>query len=81
MGRTSISQLGLGIKSEADLDQYLRSVLRPEAFLTPPQPQGLIGDFWNSNIDPNLSAGNSSSLQNPTSYQPWTSAPDFSKHQ
>ncbi|KAJ6102522.1 hypothetical protein N7486_004949 [Penicillium sp. IBT 16267x] len=54
------------------IDQYLRSVLRPEAFLPAVPPQGQISSsFWNS-IDPNLPAMNTSSYQQPTSY-PWTS--------
>jgi len=39
---------------EAVIDQYMRSVLRPDAFL-PVHSQDQIGSpFWNSNIDPNL---------------------------
>ena len=45
---------------EAVIDQYMRSVLRPEAFL-PVQSQDQIGSpFWNSNIDPNLPTMSSS---------------------
>ncbi|KAJ5803000.1 uncharacterized protein N7503_005450 [Penicillium pulvis] len=53
------------------IDQYLRSVLRPEAFLPPVQAQGQVSSpFWN-NIDPNLPALNTSSYPQHTSY-PWT---------
>ena len=46
---------------DSAMDQYLRSVLRPEAFITPPQPQENIeSSFWGSNIDPNLSQVNPS---------------------
>lgn len=77
MGQTSISQIGLGIDSETVLEQYLRSVLRPEAFLTPPQSRQQIDtSFWNSSIDPNLPSINTSAFENPTPYSPWTSAPD-----
>ncbi|KAJ6108708.1 hypothetical protein N7512_008545 [Penicillium capsulatum] len=40
---------------DAAIDQYLRSVLRPEAFLPAHQSQEAIdGSYWGSNIDPNL---------------------------
>lgn len=42
------------------IDQYLRSILRPEAFLLAVQTQGQMSSaFWN-NIDPNLPAMNTS---------------------
>ncbi|KAJ5527189.1 hypothetical protein N7513_011348 [Penicillium frequentans] len=54
------------------IDQYLRSILRPEAFIPAIQAQGQVSSpFWN-NIDPNLPALNTSSYPHPTSY-PWTS--------
>ncbi|KAJ5897840.1 hypothetical protein N7504_008128 [Penicillium tannophilum] len=54
------------------IDQYLRSILRPEAFLPAVQAQGQMSSpFWN-NIDPNLPALNTSNYPQPTSY-PWTS--------
>ncbi|KAJ5939224.1 hypothetical protein N7466_002358 [Penicillium verhagenii] len=55
------------------IDQYLRSVLRPEAFqpLSNPQEQ-MNSSFWPPNIDPNLSQMNTSNFQHPTSYT-WTS--------
>ncbi|KAJ5587303.1 uncharacterized protein N7459_003068 [Penicillium hispanicum] len=56
------------------IDQYLRSVLRPEAFITPPQPQeNISSSFWGANIDPHLSQMNPSPFQHPTSY-PWSSS-------
>lgn len=77
MGQTSISQIGLGIHSETVLEQYLRSVLRPEAFLAPHQSQQQIDtSFWNSNIDPDLPSINTSAFENPIPYPAWTSAPD-----
>ena len=42
------------------IDQYLRSILRPEAFLPAAQEQGQISSSFWSNIDPNLSAMNTS---------------------
>ncbi|KAJ5106976.1 Zinc finger C2H2 [Penicillium angulare] len=54
------------------IDQYLRSVLRPEAFLPTQSQEQLSSSFWGSNIDPNLPSMNSSTFQPPTSY-PWTS--------
>lgn len=36
------------------IDQYLRSVLRPEAFLPVQSQEPLSSSFWTSNIDPNL---------------------------
>ncbi|KAJ6005836.1 hypothetical protein N7451_003780 [Penicillium sp. IBT 35674x] len=54
------------------IDQYLRSILRPEAFLPAVQAQGQMSSpCWN-NIDPNLPALDISSYPQPTSY-PWMS--------
>lgn len=40
---------------ETDIDQYLRNVLRPGAFLTPPQRQEHFHtSLWNGQIDSNL---------------------------
>lgn len=76
MGQAPLSQIGLGIGSDTALDQYLRSVLRPEAFLAPPQSQAQIdSSFW-SNLDPSLPMVNPSSFQDSTIYSPWTSAAD-----
>lgn len=44
------------------MENYMRSMLRPEAFITPPQsmsppPQAeesMSASFWDANIDPNL---------------------------
>ncbi|KAJ5194771.1 uncharacterized protein N7498_008209 [Penicillium cinerascens] len=76
MGQTSIPQIGLGIDAETVLEQYLRNVLRPEAFLTPPQSQQQIDtSFWNSNNDSNLPSINTLAFENPIPYPSWTSAP------
>ena len=50
---SSASQLPSGLENA--IDNYMRSVLRPEAFLTPGQPESHTSSpFWNSNIDPSL---------------------------
>lgn len=49
---------------DSAVDQYLRSVLRPEAFLSSHQPQETINtSFWASHIDPNLPPMNPSVSQ------------------
>ncbi|KAJ6036890.1 hypothetical protein N7540_001169 [Penicillium herquei] len=55
---------------EAMIDQYMRSVLRPDAFLPVHPQEQLNPPFWTSNIDPNLPSMNSSSFQSPPHY-PW----------
>ncbi|KAJ5697699.1 hypothetical protein N7488_011383 [Penicillium malachiteum] len=56
---------------EAIIDQYMRSVLRPDAFLPVHSQEQLNPPFWASNIDPNLPTMNSSSFQSPPHY-PWS---------
>lgn len=57
------SQMPAGF--ENIIDQYLRSVLRPDAFLTssqsiPPQsPETISPSYWSPNIDPQLPSLNS----------------------
>ncbi|KAJ5746117.1 hypothetical protein N7520_011299 [Penicillium odoratum] len=59
------------------IDQYLRSVLRPEAFLPTIQSQGPTNSsFWNSNIDPSLPQMNSAP---PITY-PWASGEILPPH-
>ncbi|KAJ5098389.1 Zinc finger C2H2 [Penicillium argentinense] len=68
---------------ETSMDQYLRSVLRPEAFLPTPQPlssspkQEQPGSaHWASIIDPQLPPLNAMGFQNSTPYSPWTTGAD-----
>lgn len=85
MSHTPVPNVGLGISPpcststvpagfDTAIDQYLRSVLRPEAFLSPFHAQEQVTPpFWNSSIDPNLSQVNASAFEGPTSYPAWTS--------
>lgn len=49
----SSTQMPSGLESV--IENYMRSILRPEAFLTSLEPEEQAGTpFWNSNIDPSL---------------------------
>ncbi|KAJ5159953.1 uncharacterized protein N7482_006957 [Penicillium canariense] len=66
------------------IEQYMRSILRPEAFITPPQSlspplqaqEPMDSSFWDSNIDPNLPSLNPGVFNNPAPYSEWSTAND-----
>lgn len=88
MSHTPVTNMGLGISPPCStstvpagfhtaIDQHLRSVLRPEAFLSPfPAQEQVTPAFWNSSVGANLSQVNASAFDGPTSYPAWTSAPE-----
>lgn len=95
IGQDSLASTGLGLSTQqatlaapsaeldAYIDRYMRSVLKPEAFLAPPappappDPQGqLQPSFWPGSFNEPSSQIYPSTFQNPTSYPMWTSAPE-----
>lgn len=88
MGQVPLTGTGLGLSTQptpleipsaeldAYIDRYMRSVLRPEAFLAPSEPQEQSQtSFWPSNLHPGAGEIHPSTFQNLTSYPMWPSVP------